>query len=475
MRILELIKAWLFGQRKQKYKITHPDLYDLDIDAIAKELEIEREAARLGAAGIPSPEANILCGVESTIVQRIHKARLDYVDWARGRIQAINEILIRRDISHLVERALQADEEFARKADAVFSENEALLPKLAERKRITKTELDAFRQQHFLTRDANYPTGTASFLRYSILIFLILVEGGANAWFFSQGLDSGFIGGFVAAALFASMNLISAFLIGKFLIRFVFHRQVVGKIIGIGAAISAFVVMTGISLTIAHYRDALILEMENPARQAWETLQNNLFGLNDIFSWLLFGISMLFAILAVFDGLFSDDLYPGYGRIVRRANAAHDEFHDEVEGIREDLDSLRQEEIKGLDEGLQQAQSQIAQAIDYIDSKRSAESRLATAIDNADHCMQALIKRFRDTNAIHRNGAPVPNYFNQNPPLPFVDLPDFGLAQDQISLAQQTAKLNTLQNKINEIRANIQAAYNREHDRLKPLAGQLGD
>ena len=474
-RLWETFKSWLFDKRRQKYKITHPDLYVLDVEELAKELAIADEAERLGGAGIPASDATVLCGIEYTIVHRVHKARLDYVDWAQGRLQAINESLNRRDVSPLVERALQADQEFARKASSLIAENETLIANLASSERKSRTELDMFRQQHELAREAQYHTGAASFFRYSLLALLILIEGIANAWFFAQGLPGGFLGGFVAAATFACLNLISAFANGKFFVRFVFHRQIWGKLLGLGAMAAAIGLMMGISLTIAHYRDALVLAVADPARYAWETLQQTPFGLNDVFSWLLFGISVFFAIVAVFDGLFSDDLYPGYGRLTRRAKAAHEEFFDEVEALREDLESLRQAEIDTLDENLRQAQSLIAQIADYIASKESAELRLATAISDADHCMQALIKRFRDTNAIYRDNTPAPAYFNQNPLPPVITMPNFATAQDQVELAEQTAQLNILQQNVNDIRANIQVAYNREYDRLTPLVNQLGE
>ncbi len=475
MQFWESFKSWLFDKRRQKYKITHPDLYVLDVETLAKELAIADEAKTLGGAGIPSPDATVLCGIESTIVHRVHKARLDYVDWAQGRLQAINESLNRRDVSQLVERALQADQEFARKASSLFAENSSLIAKLAGSEKKTRMELESFRQRHSLEREAQYPTGAVSFFRYSLLALLILIEGLLNAWFFAQGLAGGLLGGFVAAASSALLNLVSAFLIGKFLIPVVFHRQVWRKLIGIVAMAPSVGLITVISLAIAHYRDALVLDVTNPARYAWETLQLTPFGLNDVFSWLLFGISVFFAIVAVFDGLYSDDLYPGYGRMTRRAKDARDEFHDEVDGLREELESLRQAEIDTLDESLHQAQSLIAQSADYIASKKSAESRLATAISDADHCMQALIKRFRDTNAIYRNGTPTPGYFNKNPPLPPIVVPNFAVAQDEAELAHQTAKFASLQQKINDIRANIQVAYNQEYDRLKPLADQLGE
>ena len=55
-------------------------------------------------------------------------------------------------------------------------------------------------------------------------------------------------------------------------------------------------------------------------------LLNSPFGLTDFSSWMLVLIGSLFALIALFDGLKSDDKYPGYGAVVRKLKDALDEL-----------------------------------------------------------------------------------------------------------------------------------------------------
>lgn len=475
MGIWETFKSWLFTGRRRKYKITHPDLYVLDVDALAKELALDEDAKRLGLAGIPSAEAVDLCGTEAKIVQRINKARLDYVDWATVRLQNLKQRLAKRDVSQLVNRALQADKEFERNANTLLAGSDSLIRKLASKDKKAQEELEEFRAQHGLRREPRYPSGAASFFRYSLLFFLILVEGVTNAWFYAQGMSGGLLDGFVAAAVFAGINLVSAFVFGKYCVPYVNHRSPFLKSLGVLLTLLALTLMLCISLGIAHYRDALVLEAEEPAKFAWEAYKANIFGLNDLFSWLLFGVSVAFALVALFDGRSSDDPYPGYGKVARHARNARDEYHDEVERIREELDSKKQDEIENLDNGITQAQLLLAENAALIEDKRSAESRLHTALSDAKHCANALLRMFRDANAIHRNAIPIPAYFHQSPDLHDPELPDFGIEADVVEHQEQQKLVNELLGSVDTKRANIQAAFNRVYDHLTPLDAHLAD
>lgn len=475
MGIWEIFKSWLFSKQRKKYKITHPDLYILDVDELAKELALEEDAKRLGIAGLPSQDSTELCGPEAKIIQRINKARLDYVDWATVRLQNLNQKLAKKDVSQLVSRALQADKEFERNASASLASSESLIKKLASKYKKAQQELEEFRSQNGLRREARYPNGAAKFFSYSLLAFLILVEGITNAWFYAQGMSGGLLDGFVAAALFAGVNLISAFVLGKYWVRYVNHRNPALKGLGVLVTLLAVVLMLNVSLGIAHYRDALVIEAAEPAKFAWEAFKANAFGLNDLFSWLLFGVSVAFALLALFDGLSSDDPYPGYGKVSRHAQSARDEYHDEVESIREEFDSLKQDEIENLDGAIAKAQTILIEYAALIDEKKSAQSRLDTALDNAKKVMNALLRLFRDANAIARNDSSVPAYFNQSPSLDELKLPDFDISADEDAHEEKEKLIAELLNTIDTVRANIQAAFNRAYDRLTPLDSHLSD
>ncbi len=121
----------------------------------------------------------------------MEKARQDYVDWAALRLNVLSQDLGRRNITQVVNRARQADREFERKASTLLTEKDSLLRTLGETARKRKAELDAFRTEHRLTREAHFPSGSRTYLIYALLVLFVGVEAVFNAKYFAQGLDSG--------------------------------------------------------------------------------------------------------------------------------------------------------------------------------------------------------------------------------------------------------------------------------------------
>lgn len=474
MKLLERIWIWLTTATARKPKKGHPDLYPINIDAITHELRLVEEAKRLGEAGLPTTDAVALSGPEAGVVQKVEKARQDYVDWAVLRLNILSQDLGRRNVTQDINRASQADKEFERTASARLAERENLLSTLGNSANILKAELQVFKAQHGLTREANNPKmGTA--LRYGILLLLIVLEGFLNASFFSQGMNSGLLGGFTMAAALASINVLIAFICGKFFIRYVNHSRTSLKICGLVAvAISTSIILT-MGLSIAHYRDALTGDIVNPARAALEAILTNTFQLQDVFSWALFAISITFGFASLADGLFSDDLYPGYGDYARRTQMAIDDYDDELNELRNELEDLKNNELKALDKVVQQSQASTATFESLIDDKRMAASRLSTALRDADNSLEALLRKFRTENELHRKGLQRPDYFDRTPDLRPIVVPDFNTSADEAALSEQRELVDSLLSGVEEIRARIQAAFNHQFDRLKPLGTHFLD
>lgn len=469
MKLWEPVSRWLYSSPRTSSKTHHPELYRLDVDAIARELDLHDDARMLALARLPSPQQTVISGAEAKAVQRIEKARQDFVEWATFRLGIINESFARRDVTALVNRALEADNAFQSKVQSELAVSEALLQELAASARTRQRELEEFRVRHGLVRQATYPEGSATFARYALLLALIVCEGAANAYFFSQGMESGLVGGFIGAALFATLNLVVAFVLGKFAVPFVFHRRVEVKLFGLLAVALAIVCMIVIGLTIAHFRDVLIADGSEPARAAWISLQSAPFGLRDLNSWLLFCISILFATFALFDGLWSDERYPGYGRIDRRARTARNEYLDELQSVREQLEALKEEELASLDEDIRKVRGIIAELERLIGDKESAKNRLGIALLDAENCLDALMKVFRDHNEIHRGGLARPPYFDWRPALQAISAPDFCTDTNKALLHDQERRVEGLLSRVETLRASIQVCFNKSVDMLKQI------
>lgn len=470
MRLLGHLWDWLTSANKRPRRKGHPDLYPLDIAKLAKELDLDGEARRQGEKGHPAADAKALSGVEAAIVQRVEKARQDYVDWAVFRLGLISEDLARRNVTQAVNRAMQTDEEFARNASARITRQETLMRSLGDAARSRRAELAAFKDINGLTRDAHFPTAAGTFLLYTVLALLILVEGGLNAGFFAQGVSTGLLGGFSLAGGLAALNVVAAFVFGKLLVRNMFHRSAGRKVIGIGSLLLAILMMTAMGLGIAHVRDSLTAELADPAGAALQALLASPFHLRDLLSWALFAISALFGAGALLDGLFIDDMYPGYGACSRRAQTAADDYEDELTALRETLEELKEEQLQALDHVVQQSQVAISVSESLISEKKAVCSRLSNALRDADNSLKALLAKFRTDNGIHRGDAPRPSYFDVlMPKLRPLDLPNYDATADATALAEQRALVHTLLSEVQKLRASIQVAFNQQFDKLQPL------
>lgn len=468
MGLWEQVKKWLTSARPGGPRKAHPDLYPIDIERIAQDLQLDEQAKRFGEAGLPAADAKVIAGPEAALVERVEKARQDFVDWGALRLNVLNTDLSRRDITKDVNQARQADQEFERKASAMLSEHEAAMRALGETARNRKAELEAFRAKHRLSREAHEPSLNL-FLRIMILVALIAIEGVLNARFFSQGLEDGLVGGFIEAGTMAGVNVLFAFAIGKYLIPYANHAYLIPKALGLLAITAAVVWLTCAGLGIAHYRDSLTSEIANPAAAAWSSFLAHPYQLKDLFSWALFAITVAFGTIALFDGLYSNDRYPGYGSISSRADSAIEEYESVLADLREQLEELKNDELKTFDKALKRADTDVSMFKSLIESKQMAGSRLANALLSADNALDALIKRFRSLNELHRKGAPRPGYFDRHPDLRPVLPPSFDTAADEAALQQQRDLLDALLAEEQEIRGRIQAGFNQKFDRLKPL------
>lgn len=475
MKFLHRLWGWLTQARHGTAGKAHPDLNPYNVKELIKQLNLKDEARRLGEAGIPSPDAVRPGGAEAEAIQRVDRVRQDYVEWAARRLGIINDRLQKTDVTETVNRARQADLEFERKASSLITEQEAVLRSKGGRARELADEFLKFRSEHGLTRGADFPTGARAFFGYALLAFLVVVEGVLNASFFAQGVDSGLLGGAAYAMSLATLNVAIAYGLGRWPSRYVHHKKLGMRILGWTAVLAALICMLAIGLSIAHFRDALTAGSTEATAAAMHTLLTTPLVLTDLMSWGLFAISVVFASIAFFDGHLSDDLYPGYGKVARRAHEAAQEYEDELQSLRSGLDELRDQEVKALDADALECQARVAYLATTIGDKKATKSRLEGALLDSANALEAVLLIFRQENEVARQGLPRPAYFDQPTQFAPLNLPDFDTEPDEKRLAAQSVLAEHLTAEVQEIRGRIQAAFNQKFDLLKPLSQHFGD
>lgn len=472
MGVFDWFRQWATSSNRSVATPRHPDLHPIDVAKLAQELRLKDEAKRLAAGGIPAVDAVALSAPEFAAVQKIETYRQGYLDWAVARMSLLSLDLGKLNITADVNRALNASQEFERKAASLLTEQDSELKALSESARNAQKELERFRSDHNLHREARWPEGATAFMLLAAVVLLVIVEGALNAGFFAQGLDSGWLGGLTYAIGFAVLNVGFAYALGKWGLRYLNHGSVLGKLIGLFALAAALSLICLIGLSTGHFRDAMTAEAAEPARVAFETLKQRPFELNDMLSWGLFGLSVGFGIIALVDGYKTDDPYPGYGKISRHVQQVMGDYEAELEELRAELEELKNLELANLNSAVDDAQAGLAVYRGRIDEKDAAAIRLATALQNAENSVSALLTEFRNENELHRNSLPRPKYFDQIPALKELPFPDFSTALDRQALAAQEALVSQLLTEAETIRARIQDAFNNQYDRLKPLNSQ---
>jgi hypothetical protein len=177
---------------------------------------------------------------------------------------------------------------------------------------------------------------------------------------------------------------------------------------------------------------------------------------------------VLFAVFALFDGLSSEDLYPGYGRVARRAQQSRNDYLGELQLIRSRLETIKNDELTRIERNLQKARALVAEAAAMVREKKWARTQLEAALLDAESCLGTLIKIFRDENQLHRGSLPPPRYFGSRPTLQKLALPDFGTDDDRPKLDAHERLVQQLLSQADHVRSNIETRFAAYIEQLKP-------
>ena len=229
-------------------------LRPIDTDEVSRKLRLDAEAAERGSRDQPSSEAQSLDAVEQKIVQTLES------EWTFHGSELINNL--RAYASRLIAVSVQTElanlDLLARNTLARLREAdhraEAELGPLREDYTSYRDELRAFREKHKLARTARNPA--RRWTTFGLLFLLIGVEAAFNGFFFAKGSEFGLLGGVGTAVGISFVNVLFAFILGLFPMRWLNHRNYAVKLIGLtvtGLGLLALVVLHGFA---AHYRDA---------------------------------------------------------------------------------------------------------------------------------------------------------------------------------------------------------------------------
>jgi len=463
MRVMDWFKRLLTRRRAANENLA------IEIDSIVDKFQLVSEARRLAKMGLPAFHEKKPTSLELDVVEHLNQLREEA---QRGYLRRHEEIQARVLNYELTHQSLQSDvlnAEFERQARKLMDEEGAWLKKLAYNAMTRFKELEAFKKKHGLEREANYPSSSGLVLRYSVLVFLVVIEGILNANFFAEGLSSGLIGGFVYAALLAAINVIGCFFLGKYALNWLVSKPVVGRLFGAASLLFTVFFMFMVAMSIGHIREQLMAASPNPTHDAWELMQTHFWGLSDLVSWFLVAMSLGFGIASVFDGLTIDDIYPGYGAVVRRCNSTRDEFEAEFEDIREELESLKQDKLDLINRGFKTLHELIASLRKLVLEKEALQRELADKLTQSEVVLYAVLRKFRMENEIARDDGLRPSYFDALPSLNPVNVPRVSSDSEQALIVKLEQEIRVYEGTVNDQREKVYNLYEQCISRLNHL------
>jgi hypothetical protein len=292
-----------------------------------------------------------------------------------------------------------------------------------------------FQGRHGLQhRVAAYPE--SQLYHFAIVAALALVEWVSLSTFYAEGSDFGLLGGVLIAMTLSLVNLSLAILSGS-LLRYVNHRSARRKWLALGAVTFLTACFLLVTLGAAHYRVATNdiaqaqpavsaagpnqaparfsadVDQWRAAKLAWQRLAANPFGFEDVFSWILVILALIFGIFAAYKGYTVDDAYPGYGELDRELKARRAVYEAAKAEYCRLVDQVFDRTLQEQAHLLSDVKSNIEyyqQLLSNTDEQRRTFAREAAELQDA---CNVVLKGYRQANVRARR-SPAPLYFNDS-------------------------------------------------------------
>jgi hypothetical protein len=347
-----------------------------------------------------SNEINYRTKLQTQVIQASHSVQQSLNDLGNE----INNLSINQQLSD----AESIPEEFEQIIKAEITPMKRELISLKSKLDLADEDLEQFKSKNKLNREADYPT--SRWKTFGILLIALITEGMLNGFFFADGSDSGLLGGIVIALMVAALNISFGFILGWKVIP---YKNLIVKWksnLSVVFSVTFLLIPLVFNLFIAHYREALIKAPDDAGSYVFESINNGWFTVSDLNSWLLFGVGIIFFILASFKGYSVDDVYPGYGKFARLRDQALDLLNEEREDTLSHIDEKYEDSLDVLGECYDYIKKQNVSLSNSISSFQVQDTIFKNYYRHIESALNYIIKLYRDTNSAERETSP-PTYF----------------------------------------------------------------
>jgi hypothetical protein len=402
----------VLNQPQNDYRPATEIFLDLNVNRIADELQLVKHGMERGKECRPDKDAQTFDDIEHRIVERVESHKQDghsiYIDQLHIYDERLTALNFEERFAVIQQAAPEAVGDF--RAEAALGRDE--LFGLRRRVNDSEQERDLFRARHKIARPARLSSPGKTILKIGILAFLFLVEVVINGSFLAKSNAQGLLGGAVQAVSFAALNIIASFLWGLVPIRLLNRRNVFLKLLGFLGFIAYLAFAVALNLTLAHLREIPpTINLDVGQEVMMRILQAPLI-LEDVNSWVLFGIGFVFSLIAMTDGLLFTDPYFGYGSLERRCMESRSQYTERKAELIDTLRNIRD----AASEAMNSAAHDLTVRRGEFDSILQARARLAQRFtehqNHIERSGRALLAIYREANRKTRT-CPAPGYFSK--------------------------------------------------------------
>jgi hypothetical protein len=400
----------LLGQPPHAYRPSTEIFLDLNLNRVADNLNLTSGGAERGAENRPSTDAETFDDIEHQVVELIethkqdaHSIYLEHLHTYDERLTALN---FEERFAIIQQAAPESVGEF--RAEAALGRDE--LFSLRRRLYDSEQERDDFRKRNRLVRPARISSQGKTLLKVGILAILFVIEVVINGNFLAKSNPQGLLGGAVQAVSFAALNIIASFLLGLVPIRLVNRRNFFFKLIGLLSFIFYLAFAIGLNLTLAHLREIPPTVNGDVGQEVMTQLLKTPLVLNDVISWVFFGIGFIFSLVAMTDGLLFTDPYFGYASLEQRCNEARAEYTEGKAELIERLRDIRDAASEAMNGAARDLSVRRGEFDSIIQARGRLAQRFAEHQNHIERSARALLAIYREANRKART-TPAPSYF----------------------------------------------------------------
>jgi hypothetical protein len=382
----------------------------VDIEKLSTTLSLKEKGATAGGLNRPGTSAQSLDETEQNVVAWIETEKKSSHQVLEDQFQTFDSRLRNLDFEGQFGLIRQANASSISDFKAEVASGVDELHGLRRKLKTAEDELVDFKSRHKLQRAAKISSKAAWGFKVALIVFLILIEMVMNGSFLAKGSEQGVVGGVTEAAAFAFLNIGAALMFSFFCVRFLVHRSFLLKLLGLLGLVAYVAVALAINIALAHYREVSATILSGAGVEVMQRLKTAPLGLQELNSWMLFAVGLMFSLFAFIDGCYLTDPYPGFAGVQKRLDTARSSYIDRKLDLIDDLRDIRDEHNSKIEAIIRDLSMRRQETAAILAHRARTASLFAEHQNHLERTANTLLTIYREANRGART-EPEPAYF----------------------------------------------------------------